>query len=248
MPETTPIYLGEFAKLHPADLADRLQHLSLEEAQRILPELPPALAASALAEMEHDRQRELLTALPVQGLAPLLAELPPNLVADLAPALPPATRRATLEALPPEQRERVKALLRYAPDTAGGIMSDRFITLRDDMTVEQARELLRAHAQEERTQEVAYLYVTDAEHRLVGIVSLRDLVFRRAERRMSEIMNRDVKFVRVTDDQETVARQFEHYHYLGLPVLGRRWAAWSAWSKRATPWRSPRARQPRTCN
>ncbi len=87
--------------------------------------------------------------------------------------------------------------MRYAPDTAGGIMSDRFIALRDEMAVEQARELLRAHAQEERTEEIAYLYVTDAGLRLVGIVSLRDLVFRRAERRMSEIMNRDVKFVRV---------------------------------------------------
>lgn len=219
MSDATPVFLDEFLKLHPADLADRLQRLSLEEAQRILPELPPALAASALAELEHDRRHELLKAMPVQKLSPLLAELPPNVVADLVPALPPPVRRTTLDALPTEQRQRVKVLLRYAPDTAGGIMSDRFITLRDEMTVEQVRELLRAHAQEERTEDVAYLYVTDAEQRLVGIVSLRDLVFRRAERRMSEIMVRGVKFVCVTDDQEKVARQFEHYHYLGLPVL-----------------------------
>jgi len=221
MPEPTPTYLDEFLKLHPADLADRLQRLSLEEAQRILPELPPLLAARALAELEPDHQHELLTALPVQKLTPLLSELPPNVVADLVPALPPSARRTTFEALAAGQRQRVQALLRYAPDTAGGIMSDRFIALRDDMTVEHVRELLRAHAQEERAEDIAYLYVTDAGQRLVGIVSLRDLVFRRAERRMSEIMNRDVKFVRVTDDQETVARQFEHYHYLGLPVLDR---------------------------
>jgi magnesium transporter len=107
----------------------------------------------------------------------------------------------------------------YPVDSAGGIMSSRFIALRDDMTVEQVRELLRARAQEERAEDIAYLYVTDASQRLVGIVSLRDLVFRRAERRISEVMNRDVKCVRVTDDQEAVARQFEHYHYLGLPVL-----------------------------
>ena len=219
MSETAPIHLDEFLKLHPADLADRLQRLPLEEARRILSELPPVLAAAALAEMEHDRQRELLTALPAKQLAPLLAELPPNRVADLAPALPPATRRAALDGLPVEQRGRVQALLRYAPDTAGGIMSDRFVTLRDAMTIEQARELLRAHAQEQRTDDVSYLYVTDSGQRLVGIVSVRDLVFSPPDRRISGVMNRDVKFVRVTDDQETVSRQFAHYHYLGLPVL-----------------------------
>ena len=218
---SVPVFLDEFLKLHPADLADRLQRLSLEEAQRILAELPPTLAARVLAELEHDRQHELLKTLPVQKLTPLLYELLPNVVADLVPALPPPVRRATLDALSTEQRQRVQALLRYAPDTAGGIMSDRFITLREDITVEEVRELLRAHAQEERTQDVAYLYVTDAAQRLVGIVSLRDLVFRRAERRMSEIMNRDVKFVRAEDDQEKTAQQFEHYHYLGLPVLDK---------------------------
>lgn len=221
MPDITPVYLDEFRNLHPADLADRLQRLPLEEAQRILPELPPSLAAGALAEMEHDHQRELLAALPAQKVKPLLAELPPNVVADLIPALSPPMRRAMLEGLPGERRERVQALLRYPPDSAGGIMSDRFIALRDEMTVEQVRELLRTHATDERTDDVAYLYVTDATRRLVGIVSLRDLVFSRTERHMSEIMNREVRFLHAEDDQETTARQFEHYHYLGLPVLDR---------------------------
>ena len=129
MPETTPIYLEEFLKLHPADLADRLQRLSLEEAQRLLPELPPSLAAGALGEVEHDRQKELLQALPAQKLAPLLSRLPPNVVADLLPALPPPARRGTLEALPAEQRQRLQVLMRYAPDTAGGI--DRIKRLHD---------------------------------------------------------------------------------------------------------------------
>jgi len=219
MAQDTSLHPDELLQLHPADLADRLQRLSLEDAQRLLPGLPPALAAGALAELEHDRQWELLTSLPEDKLPPLLTELPPRVVADLVPALPPPARRSALEKLPARQRQRVQALLHYAPDTAGGIMSDRFITLRDNMTVDQARELLRGHAQEERSEDVAYLYVTDAGQRLVGIVSLRDLVFRRAERPMSEIMNRDVKCLRTEDDQEKMAQEFEHYHYLGLPVL-----------------------------
>ena len=100
--------------------------------------------------------------------------------------LPPSQRRDTLSALATEAATAIRALLKFPDDTAGGIMSNRFIVLREDMTVEQVRDLLRARAQEERTEDIAYLYVTDAEQRLVGIVSLRDLVFRRAERRMTE--------------------------------------------------------------
>jgi len=221
MSENTPVILSELVKLHPADLADQLQRLSLEEATAILPELPPALAAGALAELEHDRQRELLLTIPRQKLGPLLCELRPDMVADLVPELAPGDRRTALEAMPVEQRKRVQSLLRYAPDTAGGIMSDRFIALREGMTVEEVRELLRSQIEDEQTQDIAYLYVTDANQRLLGIVSLRDLIFRRGNPRMGEILNRDVKFLRVDDDQEKTAQQFEHYHYLGLPVLDK---------------------------
>jgi magnesium transporter len=133
--------------------------------------------------------------------------------------LPPGLRRETLALLPAEYASGVRALLRYPEDTAGGIMSNRFISLHEEMNVDQVRELLRSRAEEDRSEDIAYLYVTDSAQRLVGIVGLRDLVFRRPDRRMKEIMNRDVKCVRADTDQEELARQFEHYHYLGLPVL-----------------------------
>jgi magnesium transporter len=219
MPETTPVFLDEYLHLHAADLADRLQRLETNEARALLRQLPPEKAAAALAEVEEERLPDLLgTSTPAQ-LAELLQRIPPADAADVLQQLPPAQRRETLAALTTEAGNAIRTLLKFPEDTAGGIMSNRFITLREDMAVEQVRELLRARAQEERTEDIAYLYVTDAEQRLVGIVSLRDLVFRRAERRMGEIMNRDVKFARVTDDQEELARKFEHYHYLGLPVL-----------------------------
>jgi magnesium transporter len=110
-------------------------------------------------------------------------------------------------------------LLRYPEDTAGGIMSNRFIALHEDMTLEQARQLIQPDGKEDRHEEVSYLYVTDASQQLVGIVSLRDLVFRRPERRLREVMIADVKAVRATTDQEELARLFEQYHYLALPVL-----------------------------
>ena len=215
----TPVYLDEFLKLHAADLADRLQRLETDEARALLRELPAEKAAAALAEMEEERLPDLLAAFDATQLAEVLQCVAPPDAVDLLQQLSPGVRCETLAKLPADAAESVRALLRYPEDSAGGIMSNRFIALDEAMTVEQARELLRSRAQEERAEDIAYLYVTDVQRRLVGIVGLRDLVFRRAERRMSEIMNRDVKFVRADADQEELAQQFEHYHYLGLPVL-----------------------------
>jgi len=219
MSESTPIFLEEYLKLHAADLADRLQRLDADEAHTLLRQLPADKVAPALAEVAEDRLPEFLAAFDAGQMAEILQHIAPADAADLLQQLPLAVRRDSLAKLPAEVADGVRKLLRYPEDTAGGIMSNRFIALREDMTVEEVRELLRTKAQEERTEDIAYLYVTNPEQRLVGIVSLRDLVFRRAERRMNEILNHDVKFVRVTDDQEELARKFEHYHYLGLPVL-----------------------------
>lgn len=219
MSQTTPVILEEYLKLHAADLADRLQRLDADEARTLLRQLPADKAAAALAEVEEERLPELLGAFDAAQLAEILQSVAPDQAADLLQHLSPGTRREALGKLPLEIADGLRTLLRYPEDSAGGVMSNRFITLREDMTVEQVRELLRARAQEERTEDIAYLYVTNSEQHLVGIVSLRDLVFRRAERRMKEILNHDVKFALVTDDQEELARKFEHYHYLGLPVL-----------------------------
>jgi magnesium transporter len=217
--EAAPVLLDELATLHAADLADRLQRLDVVEARSLLRQLPPEKSAAALAEFEEERLSDLLGDFTAAELAGLLPRISPTDAADVLQQLRPGLRREALAALAGEPAAAIRSLLKYPDDTAGGIMSNRFIALRAEMTVEQVRELLRARAQEERTEDVAYFYVTDADQRLLGIVSLRDLVFRRAERRMADIMNRDVQVVRVTDDQEELARKFEHYHYLGLPVL-----------------------------
>ena len=218
MIEAQATTLAEYSSLHGADLADRLQRLPVQEAQALLEELPPPKAAAALIELEPERIPEIVGDWAPRQLAGLLQYVEPADAVDVLQELALGARRDTLAALPADHATRVRALLRYPEDTAGGIMSNRFIALRADMTVEQVRGLLQARGEEERAEEVAYLYVTDAASRLVGVVGLRDLIFRRVDRALSEIMNRDVKWVRVDTDQEELARQFEHYHYLGLPV------------------------------
>jgi len=205
--------------LHAADLADHVQRLSVAEARALFEQLPAGQAAAVLVEVEPERVPQLVAGWEPRRLADLLRQVGPPEAVDVLQQLPPGPRRDALAVMPAEHAAGLRALLRYAEDSAGGIMSNRFIALREDMTVEQAREALRSRNETGRPDEVAYLYVTDATQRLVGVVSLRDLVFSRPERLLGALMDRQVRHVRVETDQEELARQFEHYHYLGLPVV-----------------------------
>ena len=205
-------------QIHPADLADELQRLTPEEAQARLRSLPRDQAAAVVQELDDELRPRLLEGLPEKELSELLGKLPHNEVADVLGELPKEQQTDFIYKLPRADQQEVTNLLQYPPDTAGGIMSDEFIALNADQTVEDCLKLLRRKA-EERPDSISYLYVTDASRRLAGIVSLRDLVFSQPLRPVRELMNRDVKAVAVEDDQEKIARLFEHYHYLALPVV-----------------------------
>jgi magnesium transporter len=219
MTTNAPVDLETFLKMHPADLADELQRLPIDEARDILLRLPRPQGAAALSELDEERSGEILERLDAARTVELFRELQPSEIADLVAVLPGLRRREALSGLPAEKAAHVRNLLRYPEDTAGGIMSDRFISLRAEETVQECQDRLRRLSEQRSDVSVSYLYVTDEAGRMVGVVPIRDLVFARPDRRIGDICHRDVQFVRVDDDQEEIARNFEHYHYLGLPVL-----------------------------
>lgn len=133
---------------HPADLADRLERLPADAAREMLRRLPPAEGAMILAELDTDKAANLLEGFTGVEIATWLQSLPPHRNADLVFALPVAQRKEVLTALPPEQSTEVAALLRYLPDSAGGIMDNRFIAVRSDRTVEQCLTVLRAGSEQ----------------------------------------------------------------------------------------------------
>ena len=218
MSEETPVYLEEYNSMHPADLADQLQRMDMPEARHILQELPLPQAADALAELEDDVVAELLDNFPNEKLVPLLNELDADEAADLLGDLPATDQHRLLGKMESEQSDAAKELLSYPEDSAGGIMNDRFISLRANQTVSVAQKELRK-MEDPEPEDINYLFVTDTKEKLVGIVSLRDLVFASPRSKIKDVMDDEVKFVRADDDQEEVVRLFEHYHYLGLPVL-----------------------------
>jgi magnesium transporter len=181
--------------------------------------LSPADAAAVLSELEPERRRELVASLSADELTEIVRRMSHEHAADMLAELPETERREILRNLP--EAQQVYELLQYRPDTAGGIMTDRFLTVQADQKIDDVLRQLRNQPDLRDPQSVSYIYVTDARQKLVGVAPLRQLIFGTPERRVEEVMNREVAHVWVDDDQEKIAQLFERYHYMALPVLER---------------------------
>ena len=203
---------------HPADIADQLQQVEPAEAAAALRALPLDTASEVLSELDIEVAQEITARFTSRELGALLDRLPHDEAADLAAELPAEQQREVLAQLAPGVSSQVAALLRYPEDSAGGIMSDRVLALPIDSTLDQALQAIRRRSEDDLAGST-YLYVVDDQRRLRGVVSLRNLLFRGADRRLGEVMSPEVHSVRVDADQEEVARLFSQYHYMAIPVV-----------------------------
>lgn len=202
----------------PADIAQHLERLPEDQAREYFRQLEPAVAAAVLAELEIEDAINLLETLPDERVASLLQLVPRTNTADLIGAFPEARRAGILAGLAPEKEAAVTNLLQYPPQSAGGIMDNRFVAVRDDDTVDQCLARLRSTTIR-ATDDVLYIYVTDAAQKLVGVIALRDLTFSPGHRLVRDIMNPNVRFLRATDDQEEIARLIRNSTFMGFPVV-----------------------------
>ncbi len=207
----------KLADLHPADIADILEQLDVEDAGAMLERLDTETAADTLNEVEYPRQSELLSELDPERASDLLERLPPDDAADILADMPHAEAERLLNLMPADEAQPIRELLRYGAQTAGGIMTNEVLMLPQDATVEEALVYLRQHS--EHLEMIYYLYIVDDEERLMGVVSLRQLVTAEPGAHMQDLMDRDVITVQTTTDQEEVARIIAKYDLLGVPVL-----------------------------
>ncbi len=205
----------------PAEMADRLERLKTEAALEVLESQPADTGARILMELESEHGSRLLARSDTTRIIEWTASLAPNHAADLLARVAPDRRQEILDGLSPDHAQAVTRLLRYPPDSAGGIMDDAFLSVHADGTVAEGLERLRSRMAR-RTADVGYLYVTEATGELIGVVSVRDFLFAPPQRRVRDIMNREIRFLRVTDDQEAITRQIERLRYMGLPVVDER--------------------------
>lgn len=207
----------QLSELRPADLADIIEQMSASEGRDILNTLETSVAAEALEEMEPAKQAAILDEIGSERASDLLEALPPDEAADILGDLPDAKAEELLSLMQPEDAAPVRELLKYNEDTAGGIMNPEVFRLSMDLTANQTIEKLRQEAP--AGESIYYLYVTDSDDHLAGVLSLRDLVTAQPTTPIRDLMRTNVIKVDVDTDQSEVAGIISRYDLLAVPVV-----------------------------
>jgi len=205
-----------FQNLHPSDFAEIVEDLTDEQKADLFELLSDEEAAMVIQEMEDIEQVDLFQLLSRKRASGILKEMSTDDAADLLAELPKEEAKELLTLIE-EDAEEIRGLLKYPKDSAGGIMATEYISFPENMTVEETIRRLREIAPEAET--VYYVYVVDEEARLIGVLSLRELIVSPDGTRLSEIMRKNVVHVAADLDQEEVARLVSKYDLLAVPVV-----------------------------
>jgi len=206
-----------FEGAHPRDAADFLSALEPDLIRRALLALPEDKAAEIFSHLEGTIQAETAQTFERGALARMLSNMAPDDRADLWKRIPEDRREKLLPALAQAEREDIRRLAAYPEGTAGAVMTSEYAVLSPTHSVRQAIDKLRFEAPDKET--IYYAYVVDDCRKLLGFVSLKDLILARSEDRVGDIMHREVISARVDEDQEDAARRIQKYDLIALPVV-----------------------------
>ena len=202
-------------RLHPADQAGIVERLSHDQQELIITRLPPQESADILEHLEDEDAADVVEDLDPGEISQILDLTESDVAADVLGQLGPEQAGAVLDAM--QASSEVESLMQYAEDSAGGIMVPDYVALRDDVNVERAIAWLRNT--QPRADITYYLYVVDGQSRLIGIVSLRQLIISSPRELIRDIMTPEVISVRAGIDQQECARLLQRYDLLALPVV-----------------------------
>jgi len=187
--------------LRPADQAGVFDDLNPAEQDFLIPTLNIEDSADILEELEEEDAAEIAKRIKASKLASILDHMEPDEAADLLGDIAPAKAIRVLDVM--QEAEEVKPLLKHSDETAGGLMTSASVVLKTGMSVKSAISRLQKLSPED--EDIYYLFVTDREDKLVGVVNLRSLVTHSEDEKIKEIMDRDVISVRADADQEEAA-------------------------------------------
>jgi magnesium transporter len=209
---------SEVADLRPEDLAELLNQLRLAEAAAIVSMLPLARCIELFDQPTMRRRAAILEHLEPSRAAAILEELSADERTDVVQKMGLHERHRLLPQFSAEVRTELEDLLQYPDHTAGGIMTTEFVRLDPAMTVSEALKHIRSVAQEKESIYACYVMEPETD-RLLGAVSLRDLVMSDLEQPVPLVMRRKPVTVSVLDDQEVVAQKIGKYNLLAVPVV-----------------------------
>lgn len=210
---------SETEEIHPADLADVAELLDGEQIVRFLAALGPERAADVLEYLEEERRTELIEAMTPRQAAELVSQMTPDDRADTLEEIDEEHAEDILSEIPADARQETEKLLAYDPDSAGGLMTTEVVTVSADMPVEAALENVRAVARSGKKELMNTIYATDSQSRVVGVMSLRELLAAPSGAKINDIAWSEVVSVSPSADREEVARVIANYDLLAVPVV-----------------------------
>ena len=205
--------------LPPADLALIFSRLGTSDRSELLENLDPADAAGLLLNLKELSPHTLLANIPPGAAAEILHELPSNVETDFIAALKPFVADRILELLPEREMDDVRALARYEPDVAGGLMATEILHYPETATVQSVVEDLRLNAPVYANYDVQYIYVTKPDRSMAGVLRVRDLLLSAGGTVLGGLIVKDTVTVNHVTPLQDISDLLDRHRFLGLPVV-----------------------------
>ena len=206
----------EFKDIHPYDLSEIIQNLKIDQRNEILTVLPDKILIELIPELPEEIQLEFVEILSPRLAARLLTSIPPDEMTDVLGDLTIESRRKIVSYFSKEKSSEARNLLKYPDDTAGGLMTTEFVALPMETTVSETIKYIRENTKDFEV--VYYVYVL-SNKKLIGVLSLKNLVLAASSSQLGNIMNPDVIKVPFDMDQEEVSHIIADYDLLSVPVV-----------------------------
>lgn len=204
---------------HIIDIFDIMEHLEDSMKIKLFEVLPLDMAASILEESDAEFFSIILSKIDIEHRRNILELMSLDDMADILSKLEEEEREQVMELLSQEDADDVKELLIYEEESTGGIMTTGYIEVNKDMTAKEAIKHMRENAQDAET--IYYIYVVDNEERLVGVISLRELITARDSVIVEDLMSENIISVYVDEDREEAVRLVSKYNLIAIPVIDR---------------------------
>ncbi|MEP7200042.1 MAG: CBS domain-containing protein [Chloroflexota bacterium] len=206
-------------ELHPADIAEILEDAGPRVAAEIIRHFDDEKVADTLEELDPEFQAEVLETFSDERAADIVEEMQPDEAADLLNEMDAERREDILNLMEKDEKAEVEELLAHPEDSAGGLMTTRYVTIPPGLTAAQALQQLRNAAAARAAETIYYVYVTDADERLIGVISLSDLVLAEPNALVDSFMHQHAASVALTTKHDAVLEIISRYDLLAVPVL-----------------------------
>ncbi len=216
----TSLLVRLLAELSPAHVAEFILELETQNKVRVFKSLEKDAQLQVLRILDEDIEYEILSTQPVSYIYALVEKMPHDKRVDLLKSFPENKRKEIMKELAQTEREDILKLSSYSEGTTGAIMTTDYAVITAEITAEQALEQLRLEAPEKET--IYYAYIIDAQRRLIGTVSLRQLITADKQLKISELMSADFVSVFADEPAEKTARMLKEADLLAIPVLDRK--------------------------